>query len=298
MSPSKTPPDDSTTRGARAATCRPPRTRVRVGRRRTAGALAVLLAAMSITALAQRGVAPDAVGALGRLEPQHGLIRVAGPPRPAVVVSELRVATGEAVSAGDVIAILLGIEVQRAEADRLRAELEDARWKLQRDRELYARKTISESNLRATELAHDVAAAALRRADAELELSRVRAPIPGRVLEIHAREGERVGPDGIVEIGDTSVMYAVAEVYETDIGRVRIGQAARVRSPALPRPLTGRVEWVGLKIDKQDVLSTDPVADVDARVVEVKVRLDEPELAADLSNLRVEVVIETGDRGP
>jgi hypothetical protein len=34
------------------------------------------------------------------------------------------------------------------------------------------------------------------------------------------------------------------------------------------------------------------VADADARIVEVEIRLDEPELAASLTNLRVDVLIE------
>jgi HlyD family secretion protein len=87
-------------------------------------------------------------------------------------------------------------------------------------------------------------------------------------------------------------MYAIAEVYEADIGRVRVGQQAQVTSPALPRRLVGRVERIGLKVGKKDVLSTDPVADADARVVEVEIRLEESEPAATLTNLRVDVVIE------
>jgi HlyD family secretion protein len=137
-----------------------------------------------------------------------------------------------------------------------------------------------------------VARADLARAEAELELSRVRAPIDGQVLKIHAREGERVGADGIVEIGNTAAMYAIAEVYETDIGRVRVGQRAQIRSPALGRTVAGSVERIGLRIGKQDVLGTDPVAETDARVVEVEVRLDDPEPAARLTNLRVEVLFE------
>jgi HlyD family secretion protein len=119
----------------------------------------------------------------------------------------------------------------------------------------------------------------------------VRSPIEGQVLEIHAREGERVGAEGIVELGRTQAMYAVAEVYETDIGRVRVGQRARITSPALVRDLEGEVERIGLKIGKKDVLGTDPVDDADARVVEVEIRLLEPALAARLTNLRVDVVI-------
>jgi HlyD family secretion protein len=127
---------------------------------------------------------------------------------------------------------------------------------------------------------------------ADLELSIVRSPVDGQVLEVHAREGERVGIDGVAELGQTDAMYAVAEVYETDIGRVRLGQGARITSPALPGVLAGEVERIGLKIGKKDVLSTDPVADADARVVEVEIRLEQPELAAALTNLRVDVVLE------
>src|SRR5262249_30831279 len=138
----------------------------------------------------------------------------------------------------------------------------------------------------------DVARAELEGARAKLDQSRVRAPISGQVLEVHAREGERVESDGIVELGDTAAMYAVAEVYETDIARVRLGQRARVSTPGLPSGLTGPVERIGLQIGKKDVLGTDPVADADARVVEVEVRLDDPAPAAGLTNLRVDVVFE------
>ena len=56
--------------------------------------------------------------------------------------------------------------------------------------------------------------------------------------------------------------------------------------------LTGQVERIGLLIGKKDILKTDPVADADARVVEVDIRMEDPESAARLTNLRVDVVIE------
>lgn len=232
------------------------------------------------------------VAALGRLEPRHGVHRVAGPPRPAAVIEELRVEEGDRVAKGQVIAVLAGAGVERAEVERLRAELASAERELERNRPLRGRGALSDAAWQAVVLTRDVARASLARAEAELALSTVRSPIDGQLLEIHAREGERVGAEGIAEIGATAHMMAVAEVYETDLGRVRVGQRARIRSPALPRELAGEVERVGLKVGKQDVLSTDPVADVDARVVEVEIRLLEPEAAAALTNLRVEVVIE------
>jgi HlyD family secretion protein len=233
----------------------------------------------------------ERVGALGRIEPGEGVIRVAGPPSPVVVVAELLVSEGDRVVREQPLAVLMGTGVQRAAVTRLEAELANAERELERNRELFQKGTLSESGLRAFEVDRDVAAAQLEGARAELALSTVKSPIDGQVLQIHARASERVGPDGILELGDTGKMYAVAEVYESDIGRVRIGQPATVASPALSAPLSGVVEQIGLKIGKRDVLSTDPVADADARVVEVKVRLDRPELAAALTNLRVDVVI-------
>ena len=50
---------------------------------------------------------------------------------------------------------------------------------------------------------------------------------------------------------------------------------------------TGRVERIGLKVGKMESLATDPVSRADARVVEVEIRLDKSELAADLTNLQV-----------
>ena len=68
-------------------------------------------------------------------------------------------------------------------------------------------------------------------------------------------------------MGQTSQMYVVAEVYETDISRVILGQKATIISPSFQGKLTGVVDNIGLQILKRDVLDTDPTADVDARVV-------------------------------
>jgi HlyD family secretion protein len=231
------------------------------------------------------------VAALGRIEPHRGVTHVAGPPRPSIVIEDLQVDEGDRVRRGDVIAVLAGIGLQRADVARLGAELGNAERELVRNRELKRKGVLPESTWEAVTLARDVARANLERARADLEMSLVRSPIDGQVLEIHAREGERVGPDGIAELGDTAAMYAVAEVYETDIGRVHTGQRATIRSPALPHEIAGTVDRIGLKIGKKDILSTDPVADADARVVEVEIRLEEPNLAASLTNLRVEIVL-------
>ena len=136
-----------------------------------------------------------------------------------------------------------------------------------------------------------LADAELKRALAVQQRAFIRAPADGRVLDIHARPGEMIGPQGILELGRVDRMYAIAEVYETDIGKVRVGQTATVSSRALPRGLTGTVERIRQQVRKQDQLGTDPAARKDARIVEVEIRLDNPAPAAGLSNLQVEIII-------
>jgi len=90
-------------------------------------------------------------------------------------------------------------------------------------------------------------------------------------------------------------MYAIAEVYETDVGMVEVGDKAEVISEhgGFTGKLRGTVDHVGLQIKKQDILESDPSANKDARVVEVKVRLDpqDSEKVAKLTNLQVRVKI-------
>ncbi|MGD1851356.1 MAG: HlyD family efflux transporter periplasmic adaptor subunit [Cyanophyceae cyanobacterium] len=137
------------------------------------------------------------------------------------------------------------------------------------------------------------AIAGVERATAELNLAYVKAPRPGQVLKIHTWPGETISPQGILALGQTQTMYVVAERYETDISQVRKGQTATISADALPEELQGTVTEVGLQIGKQEVLSTDPSLDTDARIVEVKIRLsaEDSAKAAALTNLQVKVVI-------
>src|SRR6516164_2216477 len=131
-------------------------------------------------------------------------------------------------------------------------------------------------------------------ADVRLQRTILKAPHGGTILKIMARPGERVDQKPILKFGDTHAMYAVAEGYETDVAVVRPGQRATVTSPALTEALTGTVERVGRIIYKNDVLSVDPAATADARVVEVWIRLDPSEAASRLTNLQVDVLIDVG----
>ncbi len=138
-------------------------------------------------------------------------------------------------------------------------------------------------------------------ASARLARTIIAAPQSGQILKVLVREGESIPLGGgqggssseptIVEMGNTSQMMVVAEVYETDVRLIKVGQSATVKSPAFEGELYGVVKQVGLQIGKNDVLNTDPAANTDARVVEVKIRLANSLPVAQLTNLQVDVII-------
>ncbi|HSG90331.1 MAG TPA: HlyD family efflux transporter periplasmic adaptor subunit [Pseudomonadales bacterium] len=191
-------------------------------------------------------------------------------------------------------------QTSRREADR-RASLLERQLSSQEEWERAdADARFQEASCRAARIGTEAARGRVRLAEAmvvtreaALERSRVRAPFAGRVLEVMTWPGELVGRDGILELAAVDRMYAIAEIYETDVAQVRAGQRATVRSKALAQPLGGVVEHVRLQVRKQDEFGTDPAARQDARIVEVEIRLDDPAPAAGLTNLQVEVVIES-----
>lgn len=131
-------------------------------------------------------------------------------------------------------------------------------------------------------------------AEARLAQTIIRAPISGQVIEVFVEPGESVENRSVLSIGNTEKMQVVAEVFETDVGLVEVGQSATIRSRngAFDEVLTGTVEEVALQIFKNDVLDDDPAANADARVVEVDVTVDQPDIIDSLTNLQVDVVID------
>lgn len=142
------------------------------------------------------------------------------------------------------------------------------------------------------ELARAIATA--KQARAELGLTYVYAPADGQILKIHAWPGETIGGDGIADIGQTGQMYVVAEVYETDIAKIRPEQTAVITSPAFAGQLQGQVSQIGLQVERQETFSTNPLVQTDNKVVDVKIRLDpaSSKKVAGFSNLQVQVVIQ------
>ncbi len=198
------------------------------------------------------------------------------------------------------------LDRQQATVNSLRADLGNAQSTKQRleqarlsdIRNAQAQVVSAQATTTRAQVASQVDSAAQNLALAEAQLARtiVRSPQAGQVLDVFAYPGEAVSPaDGpILALGDTRQMVVVAEVYETDIGLVEVGQPATItsRNGAFAETLTGTVAEIGLQIAKNDVLDDDPAANADARVVEVRVQVDQSEAVAALTNLQVDVAID------
>lgn len=137
------------------------------------------------------------------------------------------------------------------------------------------------------------AEATLRRARADADLSRVKAPIGGTILKIHAFAGDLIGSDGLLEMADLDRMDVVADVYETDLPRLRTGAVAEVFVPGEGVRYRATVREIGWLVRRSTQATSDPIAAVDARTVEVRLALAEDgrDALRRRTNMQVQVAI-------
>jgi HlyD family secretion protein len=270
-------------------------------------ALAVGAAILAIAALRSRPAAQTAaptvpatplansrsVAALGRLEPSGDLRRLAAPisgiggsPR----ITALLVQEGDRVRAGQLLVRFDTAPPLEAQVRLLEVRIANLRSRvalqtrdINRYRQLGRTGVVPSADLdsRETDLLAlrgqlEEAVAERAKLERDLALTELRAPIDGQVLRLHARVGERPGEKGVLELGNSDRMEALIEVYESDIDRVRLGQAVTLTSEngGFSGSLRGAVVRITPQVRQREVLSTDPTGDADARIVEVRVALD------------------------
>ncbi len=257
-------------------------------------------APQAASASASRPAAPpvlEAVSALGRLEPAGNIRKLAAPvtdfgasPR----LTALYVQEGQLVRAGQVLAsfdnrptlqaqetlLLTRISSLKQQLDLL--DRETSRYRQLTNSGVFAIGALEQREIKVVDLRGSLqeAKAELRKVRTDLAKSQLQAPIGGLVLRINTHPGERPGDAGILEIGANDQMEAVAEVYESDIGRVRPGQAVTLTSEngGFQGSLEAKVLRISPQVRQRQLLSTDPTGDADARVVEVRLALSPAEI--------------------
>lgn len=79
----------------------------------------------------------------------------------------------------------------------------------------------------------------------------IRSTIAGTVVSRKATVGAAVEPGGepLVEVGDPSELWVVADVFERDLHLIREGMRAVVELPSMQQPLVGNVASVGAVVE-------------------------------------------------
>jgi HlyD family secretion protein len=268
-----------------------------------------LLLGLAVTADAAEATASSdmmplsGVGAFGTIQPRSRVITVAHDGgAEGVRIEKIMVAEGDEVENGQVIATFSDLvrkmarlsavqskeKIIQANLDRERANLaylEKAYGRLDKLRHSpavtqqqidRALRDLEMSRFTVESLKFEMMENALNitLAESEVEQGMLRSPIDGTVLELLARPGERAMNDGIIRMADLSSFDVIAEVYQRDIHKVRVGQKVEVLHPGSDEVHLGTVDHVGHLVKKSRLFFADPSLDRDERVIEVRARLE------------------------
>lgn len=194
---------------------------------------------------------------------------------------------GQSVKKGDVLAVLESPDIGMASADLHKAQAEriTAEHDLERQRELLAAHATSQRDFEQAEDAYRKAVAEVERAKQKTGLFRagassgvtqsyaLRAEIDGEIVARNVSPGVEVQglysggtPVELFTVGQLDRLWIVADVYEMDTPRVKVGSKVRIKFFALPdRVFPATIEWVAGTLDPS------------TRTAKVRCSLDNPD---------------------
>jgi HlyD family secretion protein len=182
------------------------------------------------------------------------------------------------------------IETRAGTLSSLSAEIESEKQKLNQVKEVRpVDVAASESELRKAIASRD-------KAKQELAFATVLAPQDGRILKVVVQPGDKVGDAGILEMADTSRMVVTAEVYQTDIKDIRLGQGASISADGFEGQARANVYQILPQVQRQSIFAGEAGENQDQRVFQVRLRIDRKDLRersiGGASNLQVNVVFD------
>ncbi len=233
------------------------------------------------------------VTALGRLTPDGGLVNLsipAGSVGGSEVVGRWFVGEGDPIRKGQVLARLSSWDQLEASVREARANLRATQVLLPslefsqaRARELFRDGGISEqelgevqSNVISKRADIESSRAALERAQTQLAAAEVLSPLDGNLIRIYSWPGMKETDEGLALIGRADRMQVWAQVFQTDVNRLRIGQPAVVtaESGGFKGSINASLASIISQVSERDLFAITGNNDVNARVVLVKLNLD------------------------
>jgi membrane fusion protein, heavy metal efflux system len=196
-------------------------------------------------------------------------------PRASGVVQRVEKRLGDLVEAGEVLAVIDSADLGNAKAELLQAQAAVNLWQQNYDRQrqltesgiaaqrelLDAQTRLTEANIalsRAAQRLRNLGVAAdrideIKQSGETTSLLPVTAPFGGIVVDRHAVQGEVVDSNHVLfSIADTSLVWAMLDVYEPDVFAVALGQPVTLHLSGLPgQPVAGRITWISPQLDPQ-----------------------------------------------
>jgi membrane fusion protein, heavy metal efflux system len=220
------------------------------------------------TAVVEQRSGGESTAILGELRPNENAYAEVGAPISSRVVS-INVAPGQAVKAGQLLAVLQSSEVGKARSETITAQarLELANKILERKRRLGAERIVAQREIQEAEASVEAADAEMRATKTTLRslglsgndaehLSdspnySLRSPISGTVIERDAVQGQLADPSKpLFRVGNLAHLWLTVHAFERDAVRVKTGGTARVTFTALPgRTFQGKVTVVGREVE-------------------------------------------------
>ena len=234
----------------------------------------------------------------------------------------LGVAEGTVVKAGEIVARLdnrdvvaqaqaaqANVTAAQAALEQARAEEWEAAMVLKRNQELVAKGFVSQAALDTAKMRADralagianakaaigAAQASARNAEVAVDFTLIRAPFDGVILSKSANVGDMVTPfssaadskGAVVTMADMSTLEVEADVSESSLSRIKVGQPCEITLDALPDArFRGRISRIVPTVDraKATVMTKVRFDAIDPRIL--------PEMSAKVSFLAQEVTAE------
>lgn len=176
-------------------------------------------------------------------------------------ISSIAVRPGETIKSGAPLIVLRSAEVAaaRASLEQAHAKANAAEDLLKRQNEMVAKGIGLEVERFEAETRAREARAELKRAqhavaligDGRSDQIILRSPTTGIVVSVKTSVGAVVAPggEGLIEIGDPSRLWVIADIAETDVKQIGIGQSASIRVPGVDAKFEGKVDGIGTRVE-------------------------------------------------
>ncbi len=188
-------------------------------------------------------------------------------------VATLNAGLGQRLKRGDALATIVSPDVGQWSSDlgKANADYIAAEHDFKRKTELLAVKAVAQADYEASEDAYRQAKAEKQRAELKSQMLRggksdavnqsftLTTPIDGEVIARMLTPGVEVQGQyangaavELLTVGQLDTVWVMADIYESDLGRVRVGSPVVVSALAYPgKTFEGKVDWVSGTLDPQ-----------------------------------------------